>query len=139
MKNSFEVTLDLVRFTCMIMVTIISIIYIHTMTSKIFTDADTQYYYTHGMHAMWLQITLYLPDVFLFIGGYVGAKSVNRMIEVLTRRDFRDYVFYKRVRVDERMKVSGTYENLDKECVESQQELENLTINDIQSAMKKHN
>ena len=51
MKNSFEVTLDLVRFTCMIMVMVLSIIYLHTMTSKVFTDADTQYFYTHGYHA----------------------------------------------------------------------------------------
>lgn len=107
MKNSFEITLDLVRFVCMIMVMILSIIYVHTMTSKIFTDTSTQYYYTHGMHAMWLQITLYLPDVFLLIGGYVGAKSVNRMIEVLVRRDFRDYVLFKRKKIDEKKKSSN--------------------------------
>ena len=136
MKNSFEVTLDLVRFTCMIMVMILSIIYVHTMTSKVFTDSDTQYYYTHGMHAMWLQITLYLPDVFLFIGGYVGSKSVYRMVEVLARRDFRDYVFFKREKLKQRKK-SGLFTSEElKQEEQTQQELETITIEDIAQAME---
>lgn len=38
MKNSFEMTLDLVRFTCMIMILNMSMVFLMTMTSKVFTD-----------------------------------------------------------------------------------------------------
>jgi hypothetical protein len=96
MKNSFEMTLDLVRFTCMIMILNMSMVFLMTMTSKVFTDEVTKAYYLTGFHATWLQIALYIPDIFLFIGGYLAAGSVYRLTQVLYRKDFIDYVEFKR-------------------------------------------
>lgn len=58
-------------------------------------------HYLKGTQATLLQLALYMPDIFLLIGGYVASKSVNRVMEVLTRRDFRDYVCHKRQKLEE--------------------------------------
>lgn len=103
MKNAFEVTIDLVRFTCMIMVMNMSMVFLHTMTSKVFTDKESKKYYMTGLHATWLQLALYLPDVFLFIGGYLAASSIYRMIQVLRRKDFLNYVSFKRKNLNKKL------------------------------------
>jgi hypothetical protein len=112
MKNPFELTLDLVRFTCMMMIMNMSIVFLHTMFSTVFTDQSTQDYYLKGFHATWLQIALYLPDVLLFVGGYVAASSVHRFLQVLKRNDFIDYVGFKREQLEQK-KESSDFKDLE--------------------------
>lgn len=79
MENNFEITLDLTRITTYMIIMAMCFVFTHTLTSKVFTDAYSENYFMVGAHATMLQLALMLPDVMLFIGGYIAVKSVLRV------------------------------------------------------------
>lgn len=90
MDSPLEVSLDFLRIIVFMTTLAMNYVFVHTLTSQVFTDMSTIEFFLFGSQAAALQISFFLPDIMLFIGGYVGAKSVMR-----TFKSFEDKKFLK--------------------------------------------
>lgn len=80
-NNPQQLTVDVLRILSYFGVMSMNMAFCHALISKLFTDTVTRTYYLHGFKHTTLQGSLFIPDLLLFLGGYIGIASVLRVYE----------------------------------------------------------
>lgn len=76
-----QLSVDVLRIFCYLGVLATSFAFTHALFSKIFFDEYTLTYFLHSVYHSVVQGSLYIPDLFLLIGGYNGLQAALRVLD----------------------------------------------------------
>lgn len=76
-----QLTVDFLRIFCVMGVFATSFAFTHALFSKIFFDITTLNYFLHSVFHTVVQGSLYIPDLYLFIGGHNCLRSAIRSFD----------------------------------------------------------